>query len=45
MRRQPGHMMIWTWMLLWEYDGNEDEYMDASEGVGIEGDLDVEDDE
>jgi hypothetical protein len=35
-------MMIWTWMLLWEY---EDEYMDASEGVGIEGDLDVEDDE
>ena len=30
---------------LWEHDGNEDEYMDAGEGVGIEGDLDVDDDE
>lgn len=30
---------------LWEHDGNEDEYIDAGEGVGIEGDLDVEDDE
>jgi len=30
---------------LWEHDGNEDEYIDAGAGVGIEGDLDVEDDE
>ncbi|KAI9509994.1 HRDC-like protein [Russula earlei] len=30
---------------VWEHDGNELEYMDAGEGVGIEGDLDVEDDE
>ena len=29
---------------LWESDVNEVEYMDAGEGVGIEGDLDVEDD-
>jgi hypothetical protein len=28
---------------LWEHDANEFEYMDAGEGVGIEGDLDVED--
>jgi hypothetical protein len=28
---------------LWEHDGNEIEYMDAGEGVGIEGDLDVDD--
>jgi len=28
---------------LWEYDANEDEYIDAGEGAGIEGDLDVED--
>ena len=27
------------------HDGNEGEYIDAGEGVGIEGDLDVEDDE
>ena len=30
---------------LWEHDANEDAYIDAGEGVGIEGDLDVEDDE
>ena len=32
---------------LWEHDLNEVEmnYMDGGEGVGIEGDLDVEDDE
>ena len=32
---------------LWEHDTNEIEmdYMDGGEGVGIEGDLDVEDDE
>ena len=30
---------------LWEHDGNGDEYIDADEGVGIEGDLDVEDDD
>ena len=32
---------------LWEHDTNEVvmEYMDGGEGVGIEGDLDVEDDE
>jgi hypothetical protein len=29
---------------LWESDTNEVEYMDAGEGVGIEGDLDLEDD-
>jgi len=29
---------------LWESDANEVEYMDTGEGVGIEGDLDVEDD-
>ncbi|KAI9454073.1 HRDC-like protein [Lactarius psammicola] len=29
---------------LWEHDINEIEYMDAGEGLGIEGDLDVEDD-
>lgn len=29
---------------LWEPDVNEIEYMDAGEGMGIEGDLDVEDD-
>ncbi len=28
---------------LWEHDANEDEYIDAGEGVGIEGNLDVED--
>ena len=30
---------------LWEQDINEEEYVDAGEGVGIEGDLDVEDEE
>jgi len=30
---------------LWGHDANEMEYMDAGEGVGIEGDLDVEDHE
>jgi len=30
---------------LWEHDGNEVEYMDAGEGLGIQGDLDDEDDE
>jgi hypothetical protein len=30
---------------LWEPDVNEEDYVDAGEGVGIEGDLDVEDDE
>ena len=29
---------------LWEHDPNEIEYMDAGEGMGIEGDLDVDDD-
>ena len=29
--------------LLWEHDAKEDEYIDAGEGAGIEGDLDVED--
>ncbi len=29
---------------LWEHDANEIEYVDAGEGAGIEGDLDVEDD-
>lgn len=29
---------------LWEHDVNEMEYMDAGEGIGIEGDLDVDDD-
>jgi len=29
---------------LWEHDANDDEYVDTGEGVGIEGDLDVEDD-
>jgi len=29
---------------LWEHDANEDEYIDTGEGVGIEGDVDVEDD-
>jgi len=28
---------------LWEHDANEGEFVDAGEGVGIEGDLDVED--
>ncbi|KAI0250404.1 HRDC-like protein [Lactifluus subvellereus] len=28
---------------LWEHDDNEIEYIDAGEGVGIEGDLDVDD--
>ncbi|KAI0248854.1 hypothetical protein BJV78DRAFT_1284515 [Lactifluus subvellereus] len=28
---------------LWEHDDNEIEYIDAGEGVGIEGDLDLED--
>jgi hypothetical protein len=28
---------------LWEHDVNDDEYIDAGEGAGIEGDLDVED--
>jgi hypothetical protein len=28
---------------LWEHDINEDVYIDAGEGAGIEGDLDVED--
>jgi hypothetical protein len=28
---------------LWEDDVNEDEYIDAGERAGIEGDLDVED--
>ena len=32
-------MMIWTWMHHWEHD--EEEYVDADEGVGIEGDVDV----
>jgi hypothetical protein len=27
------------------HDGNEGEYIDAGEGIGIEGDLDVEDDD
>ena len=27
----------------WEHDVNDDEYIDAGEGAGIEGDLDVED--
>ena len=30
---------------LWEHDPNEGEYVDGGEGVGIEGDLDVDDDE
>lgn len=30
---------------LWEHDVDEVEYLDAGEGIGIEGDLDVEDDE
>jgi hypothetical protein len=30
---------------LWEHGDNEVEYMDAGEGAGIEGDLDVEDNE
>ena len=30
---------------LWEHDPNEGEYVDGGEGAGIEGDLDVEDDE
>ncbi|KAH9983701.1 HRDC-like protein [Russula compacta] len=30
---------------LWEHDVDEVEYVDAGEGIGIEGDLDVEDDE
>ena len=29
---------------LWEHDANDIDYLDAGEGVGIEGDLDVEDD-
>jgi len=29
---------------LWEHDANEIEYVDAGEGLGIEGDLDVDDD-
>jgi hypothetical protein len=29
---------------LWEHDIDEIEYMDAGEGAGIEGDLDLEDD-
>jgi len=29
--------------LLWEQNTNEGEYVDAGEGVGIEGDLGVED--
>jgi len=29
---------------LWEHDADEDEYVDAGEGVGFEGDLNVEDD-
>ncbi|KAH8982278.1 hypothetical protein EDB92DRAFT_1936913 [Lactarius akahatsu] len=29
---------------LWEHDATEMEYVDAGEGLGIEGDLDVEDD-
>jgi hypothetical protein len=28
---------------LWEHDANEMEYLDAGEGVGIEGDLDIDD--
>lgn len=27
---------------LWEHDTNQDEYIEAGEGVGIEGDLGVE---
>ena len=30
---------------LWEHDPNEEEYVDGGDGLGIEGDLDVEDDE
>jgi len=28
----------------WEYDANQMEFDDAGEGVGVEGDLDVDDD-
>jgi hypothetical protein len=28
---------------LWEVDANEEKYVDDGEGVGIKGDLDVED--
>jgi len=30
---------------LWGHDANEEEYADAGEGVGIEGDLEVQNDE
>lgn len=29
---------------LWEHDANEIDFLDAGEGVGVEGDLDVDDD-
>lgn len=29
---------------LWEHDANEVDFLDAGEGVGIEGDLDVDED-